>query len=87
MGAKNFYVDEESGDLVVCDDDKVVSNKYTTKFQLCSARCVRKSHFGTFDGKTFRCYFYDEETTEPVEMTAKQVKRIVLSKAYNRGRR
>jgi len=62
---KNFYVSvDDDGDLVVMEeredgDDVVVSDKFKTKFMLCSGRCPRKEHYGEFDGKIFKCYFYD----------------------------
>jgi hypothetical protein len=74
-----YYVDSEGGDLVVREanskkDDPIVSDKYTTKFMLCSARCERKTHFGTFDGTTFKCNFYDESDTHPLRLVLKQMK-------------
>ena len=62
---KHFYVSvDDDGDLVVMEqredgDDVVVSDKFETKFMLCSGRCVRKEHYGEFDGKVFKCYFYE----------------------------
>jgi len=62
---KTFYVSvDDDGDLVVMEqredgDDIVVSDKYETKFMLCSGRCVRKEHYGEFDGKVFKCYYYE----------------------------
>jgi len=62
---KKFYVTiDDDGDLVVMEfredgNDIVVSDKFETKFMLCSGRCVRKEHFGDFDDKTFKCYRYE----------------------------
>jgi len=62
---KKFYVTiDDDGDLVVMEfkedgNDVVVSDKFETKFMLCSGRCVRKEHFGDFDGKIFKCYYYE----------------------------
>ena len=61
---KKFYVTIDDGDLVVMQEkedgnDVVVSDKFETKFMLCSGRCARKEHFGEFDGKTFKCYYYE----------------------------
>ena len=62
---KNFYVTiDDDGDLVVMEfkedgNDVVVSDKFETKFMLCSGRCARKEHFGDFDGKIFKCYYYE----------------------------
>jgi len=62
---KKFYVTiDDDGDLVVMEfkedgNDVVVSNKFETKFMLCSGRCARKEHFGDFDGKIFKCYRYE----------------------------
>jgi len=62
---KTFYVSvDDDGDLVVMEqredgDDIVVSDKYETKFMLCSGRCARKEHYGEFDGKVFKCYYYE----------------------------
>jgi len=62
---KKFYVTiDDDGDLVVMEfredgNDVVVSDKFETKFMLCSERCARKEHFGDFDGKIFKCYRYE----------------------------
>ena len=62
---KKFYVTiDDDGDLVVMEfkedgNDVVVSDKFETKFMLCSGRCARKEHFGDFDGKIFKCYYYE----------------------------
>ena len=62
---KKFYVSlNDDGDLVVMEfredgNDVVVSDKFETKFMLCSGRCARKEHFGDFDGKIFKCYYYE----------------------------
>jgi len=62
---KKFYVTiDDNGDLVVKEfredgNDIVVSDKFETKFMLCSGRCARKEHFGDFDGKIFKCYYYE----------------------------
>ena len=62
---KNFYVTiDDDGDLVIMEfkedgNDVVVSDKFETKFMLCSVRCARKEHFGDFDGKIFKCYYYE----------------------------
>ena len=62
---KTFYISvDDDGDLVVMEqredgDDIVVSDKYETKFMLCSGRCARKEHYGEFDGKVFKCYYYE----------------------------
>ena len=62
---KKFYVTiDDDGDLVVKEfredgNDIVVSDKFETKFMLCSGRCARKEHFGDFDGKFFKCYYYE----------------------------
>ena len=62
---KHFFVSlDDDGDLVVMEEredgnDVVVSDKFETKFMLCSGRCARKEHFGDFDGKTFKCYRYE----------------------------
>jgi len=62
---KKFYVTiDDDGDLVVMEfkedgNDVVVSDKFETKFMLCSGRCARKEHFGDFDGKNFKCYYYE----------------------------
>ena len=62
---KTFYVSlDDDGDLVVMEEqedgnDVVVSDKFETKFMLCSGRCARKEHYGEFDGKTFKCYYYE----------------------------
>jgi len=62
---KKFYVTiDDDGDLVVKEfredgNDVVVSDKFETKFMLCSGRCARKEHFGDFDGKIFKCYYYE----------------------------
>ena len=62
---KTFYVSlDDDGDLVVMEqredgNDVVVSDKFETKFMLCSGRCARKEHFGDFDGKIFKCYYYE----------------------------
>jgi len=62
---KKFYVTiDDDGDLVVKEfredgNDVVVSDKFETKFMLCSGRCARKEHFGEFDGKVFKCYSFE----------------------------
>ena len=62
---KKFYVTiDDDGDLVVKEfredgNDVVVSDKFETKFMLCSGRCARKEHFGDFNGKVFKCYYYE----------------------------
>jgi len=62
---KKFYVTiDDDGDLVVMEfredgNDVVVSDKFETKFMLCSGRCARKEHFGEFDGKVFKCYSFE----------------------------
>ena len=62
---KHFYVSlDDDGDLVVKEfredgNDVVVCDKFETKFMLCSGRCARKEHFGDFDGKIFKCYYYE----------------------------
>ena len=62
---KKFYVTiDDDGDLVVMEfkedgNDVVVSDKFETKFMLCSGRCARKEHFGDFDGKVFKCYSFE----------------------------
>jgi len=62
---KHFYVSlDDDGDLVVMEErengsDVVVSDKFETKFMLCSGRCARKEHYGEFDGKVFKCYYYE----------------------------
>jgi len=62
---KTFYVSvDDDGDLVVMKEqengnDVVVSDEYETKFMLCSGRCARKEHYGEFDGKVFKCYYYE----------------------------
>ena len=67
-----FYVSiDDDGDLVVMKEredgnDVVVSDKYETKFMLCSGRCARKEHYGQFNGKTFKCYYYDCDNTHPL---------------------
>ena len=67
-----FYVSiDDDGDLVVMKEredgnDVVVSDKYDTKFMLCSGRCARKEHYGQFNGKTFKCYFYERDDTHPL---------------------
>jgi len=75
--SKRYYVDTVEEDLVVrelredeADEDPVVSDKYKTKFLLCSARCVKKCHFGSFDGRTFKCNFFDLEDTHPLNILA-----------------
>ena len=70
---KTFYVSLDDDDnLVVMEeredgDDVVVSDKYKTKFMLCSGRCARKEHYGEFDGKVFKCYYYDSDNTHPLQ--------------------
>jgi len=70
---KTFYVSlDDDGDLVVMEqredgDDVVVSDKFETKFMLCSGRCARKEHYGEFDGKVFKCYYYDSDNTHPLQ--------------------
>ncbi|MCW3140617.1 MAG: hypothetical protein N2V72_00330 [Methanophagales archaeon] len=65
-GNKIFYVSvDDDGDLVVMEEredgnDVVVSDKFKTKFMLCSGRCARKEHYGEFDGKTFKCYSFEQ---------------------------
>jgi len=62
---KKFYVTiDDDGDLVVMEfredgNDVVVSDKFETKFMLCSGRCARKEHYGDFDGKVFKCYSFE----------------------------
>jgi len=62
---KTFYVSlDDDSDLVVMEEredgsDVVVSDKFETKFMLCSGRCARKEHYGEFDGKVFKCYYYE----------------------------
>jgi len=71
---KNFYVDlTEDGDLIVRQEtedyeDPVVSDKYRTKFLLCSARCARKKHFGTFKNNIFKCIYFRLPTTHPYDI-------------------
>ena len=65
MEDKHFFVSlDDDGDLVVMEEredgnDVVVSDNFETKFMLCSGRCARKEHFGDFDGKIFKCYYYE----------------------------
>lgn len=62
---KKFYVTiDDDDDLVVMEfredgNDVVVSDKFETKFMLCSGRCPRKEHYGEFNGKTFKCYSFE----------------------------
>ena len=84
-----YYVDvDEEGNLVVrrASDDEVVSDPYRTKFMLCSARCARKCHYGTFDGRVFKCFFYDLEDTHPLKIVAAEL-RAVLEAAGGEGDR
>lgn len=51
-----------TGDLIVRelvndDEGQIVSSKYTTMFRLCSARCARKCHGGSFKGDVFTCHY------------------------------
>lgn len=71
----NYNVDEDdNGDIVVMDDDEnIVSNKYQTKFKICSGRCVRKEHYGRFKRNTFTCNFYKIKDTHPLNICTKQM--------------
>jgi len=84
-GAKDkiYYVSlDDNGDLVVIEeredgDDVVMSDKYKTKFMLCSGRCARKEHYGEFDGKVFKCYYYDSDNTHPLYRLVEVMKKCV----------
>ena len=85
-----YYVDmDERGNLVVrrASDDKVVSDPYRTKFMLCSARCARKCHYGTFDGKVFKCFFYDLEDTHPLRLVATELRAVLEAMGGEEERR
>ncbi len=78
-GKKVFYVSLDNEDLVVMEEredgeDRVVGDKYKTKFMLCSGRCARKEHYGEFDSNIFKCYFYDLGDTHPLQLLTNQLK-------------
>ena len=55
------------------EGDVQLSDKYKTKFLLCSERCVRKEHFGTFyrlkDGTSvFVCNFFLNKDSDPMNV-------------------
>lgn len=50
------------------DDEKVVSDKYKTKFILCSARCMRKRHSGFLKDNIWVCGYAWKKSTNPFAM-------------------
>jgi hypothetical protein len=68
-----YYVDDydPTGEchLVVMLEDKdiVVSEKYKTKFMLCSERCAFKAHSGSYENNIFKCYRFDLKSSHPLD--------------------
>ena len=68
---------DERGNIVVYQGGKKggvqLSDKYKTKYLLCSERCIRKEHFGTFyrlrDGTSvFVCNFFLDKDSDPMNV-------------------
>ena len=76
----SYFVDVEDDDLVVKElnendeEDIIVSDKYSTHFLLCSARCARKEHFGSFKNNVFTCGFFEYENTHPLNICVVRMK-------------
>jgi len=75
--SKKYYnVDADGLDLIVRDEnEEIVSDPFTTKYHLCSARCARKEHFGTFEDNVFTCNFFEVENTYPLEILGESLKK------------
>jgi len=60
---EQYYVDVAADSTLVVrreSDDKIVNDLREARFMLCP-RCLRKLHYGTWDGKTFKCHYYANE--------------------------
>ena len=85
----DFYVEIVDDNMVAYEEmsldskEDIIRSDKSTRFQLCSSRCWRKEHYGTFVDNTFTCNWFNlssEERSNPLGRMFREVGQIVEDK-------